>query len=93
MHTNILQIGDMGTLKQEMAAIRSALKAQTESLENDEVLGSLASAEKAAQSNDEGGVNHALSAISKGGWGIIQKVASTITSQVLLHYLKLHGIA
>ncbi len=92
-HTNILQIGDMSGLKQELATIRAALKAQPESLEADEVLGSLASAERAAQSNDEHGVKHALSTITKGGWEIVKKVAPTVGSQVLLHYLKLHGMA
>jgi len=91
-HTNILQIGDMSGLKQELATIRAALKAQPESLEADEVLGSLASAERAAQSNDEHGVKHALSTITKGGWEIVKKVAPTVGSQVLLHYLKLHGM-
>jgi hypothetical protein len=92
-HTNILQICDMSGLKQELATIRAALKAQPESLETDEVLGSLASAERAAQSNDEHGVKYALSMITKGGWEIVKKVAPTIGSQVLLHYLKLHGMA
>jgi hypothetical protein len=92
-HTNILQIGDMSGLKQELATIRAALKAQPDSLEADEVLGSLASAEKAAQSNDEHGVKHAFSTITKAGWEIVKKVAPNVSSQVLLHYLKLHGMA
>ena len=92
-HTNILQIGDMSGLKQEIATIRAALKTQPDSLEADEVLGSLASAERAAQSNDGHGVKHALSTITKGGWEIVKKVAPTVGSQVLLHYLELHGIA
>ena len=92
-HTNILQIGDMSGLKQELATIRAALKAQPESIEADEVLGSLASAERAAQNNDEHGVKHALSTITKGGWEIVKKVAPTVGSQVLLYYLKLHGMA
>jgi hypothetical protein len=92
-HTNILQIGDMSGLKQELAAIRAALKAQPDSLEADEVLGSLASAEKAAHGNDEHGVERALGKITKGGWEIVKKVAPTVGSEVLLHYLKLHGMA
>ena len=92
-HTNILQIGDMSGLKQELVAIRAALKAQPDSLEADEVLGSLASAARAAESNDEHGVKHALGTITKGGWEIVKKVAPTVGSQVLLHYLKLHGMA
>ncbi len=92
-HTNILQIGDMRALEQELAAIRAALKAQPDSLEADVVLGSLASAERAAQSNDGHGVKHALSMITKGGWEIVEKVAPAVGSQVLLHYLKLHGLA
>jgi hypothetical protein len=92
-HTNILQIGDMSGLKQELARIRAALKAQPESLEVDEVLGSLASAERAAQSNDEHKVKHALSTITKGGWEMVKKAAPTLGSEVLLHYLKQHGMA
>lgn len=92
-HTNILQIGDMGELKQELATIRAALKGQPESLEVDEVLGSLASAEKAAGSNEEHGVKHALSTITQGGWEIVKNVVPTVGSQVLLHYFKLHGMA
>jgi hypothetical protein len=92
-HTNVLQIVDMSGLKQEIATIRAALKAQIDSLEADEVLGSLASAEKAAQSNDEHGVKIALGAVTKGGWEIVKKVAPTVGSQVLLHFLKLHGMA
>lgn len=83
----------MGALKQELATIRAALKAQPDSLEADEVLGSLASAERSAQSNDEHGVKHALSTITQGGWEIVKKVAPTVGSQLLLHYLKLHGMA
>lgn len=91
-HTNVLQISDMSGLKQELATIRARLKAEPDSLEADEVLGSLASAEKAVQSNDEHGVKHALSTISKSGWEIVKKVAPTVGSQMLLHYLKLHGM-
>ncbi len=92
-HTNILQISEMSGLKQELAAIRAALKAQPESHEADEVLGSRASAERAAQSTDEHGVKHALSTITKGGWEIVKKVVPTVGSQALLHYLNLHGMA
>jgi hypothetical protein len=92
-HTNILQVGDMSELKQELAAIRAALKAQSDSLEADEVLGSLASAEKAAHGNDEHGVKNALGKVTKGGWEIVKKVAPSVGSEVLLHYLKLHGMA
>ena len=92
-HTNILQIGDMRGLKQELATIRAALKAQPDWLEADEALGSLASAERAAQSNNEHAVKNALGTITKGGWEIVKKVAPTVGSQVLLHYLKLHGMA
>jgi hypothetical protein len=92
-HTNIVQIEDMSALKQEISSVRAALKAQPDSLETDQVLGSLASAEKAAQSSDDHGVRHALSAITKGGWEMVKKAVPGIGSQVLLHYLKLHGMA
>jgi hypothetical protein len=92
-HTTIVQIGDMSGLKQELGSIRAALKAEPDSLETDEVLGSLASAEKAAQSGDDHGVRHALSAITKDGWEMVKKTVPSVGSQVLLHYLKLHGMA
>jgi len=91
--TNFVQGVDMVGLKHELATIRAGLKAQPESLEADEVLGALASAEKAAQSDDEHGVKNALGAITKSGWEIVKKVIPTVSSQVLLHYLKLHGMA
>ena len=70
-----------------------SVKAQPNRSEADEVLGSLASAEKAAQSNDEHGVKHALSTITKGGWERVKKSRLRLATQVLLHYLKLHGMA
>ena len=69
------------------------LETHSDSLEADEVLGSLASAEKATQSNDKHGVKHTLGTITKGGWEIVKKVAPTVGSQVLLHYVRLHSMA
>jgi hypothetical protein len=69
--------------------MRAFFKKQEESVDSDEYVGLLASAERAAGDKDENKMLECLRQIPNKAW----EIATMVTPQVLLHYLKLHGMA
>jgi len=72
-----------------LAEMRSFFKNQKESLDADEYVGLLASAEKAAGEKDESRMLGYLKQIPGGAW----EIGKAVIPQVLLHYLKSRGMA
>ncbi len=90
---NQYTVNDFKQLTVELDTLRTALKSQPTTLDADRTIGLLAEAEEASQQNDQTKVTSTLSRISKAGWEMIKTAAPNIGSQMLLHYLKLHGLA
>jgi hypothetical protein len=82
-------VADFDELRPALAQMRAFFKTQESSVENDEYIGLLASAEKAATEKDEGKLLGCLKAIPRGAW----EIGKVVVPQVLLHYLKAHGMA
>lgn len=84
-----ITVAELDNLRPALAMMRAFLKAQPESVESDESIGLLAGAERAATEKDEGKMLACLKQISAKTW----EVGKAVIPQVLLHYLKLRGLA
>jgi len=84
-----LTVGDFENLRPALAEMRAFFKTQQESVETDEYVGLLASAEKAAVEKDESKMFGYLKQIPSKAW----EIGKVVAPQVLLHYLKLRGLA
>ena len=84
-----LTVGELDNLRPALGEIRAFFKKRPESVDTDEYLGLLAGAEKAAGEKNESKMLDYLKQIPSKGWELIKPVAP----QVLLHYLKQHGLA
>ena len=87
----VLTSGELDNLASELASLRSTLQsrftAQTDTIDL------LQQAETASKNKDGHQVQSVLQSISKSGWSAIRSVAPQITSQVILTFLKNHGLA
>jgi hypothetical protein len=83
-----LTVGELGTLKPVLAEVRSALRKRDDSVDADEHIGLLASAEKAASENNESKMLGFLKQIPEKTWD----VSKAVLSEALLAYLKARGI-
>jgi hypothetical protein len=81
--------GGLDDLRPALAEMRAFFKKQEGSLDADEYVGLLASAEKAAAEKDETKIIGYLKQIPSKAWDI----GKAVIPEVLLHYLKLHGIS
>jgi hypothetical protein len=84
-----LTVGELDALRPALAEMRAFFKKHEESVDADEYVGLLASAEKAAGEKDESKMLGYLKQIPSKAW----EVGKVVVPQVLLHYLKLRGIA
>lgn len=84
-----LTVGELDNLRPALAAMRSFFKLQEDSVDSDEYVGLLARAEKAADEKDEDKMLGCLKEIPGKAW----EIGKAVVPQVLLHYLKLHGMA
>jgi hypothetical protein len=84
-----LTVGELDALRPALAEMRAFFKKHEESVDADEDVGLLASAEKAAGEKDESKMLGYLKQIPSKTW----EVGKVVVPQVLLHYLKLRGIA
>jgi hypothetical protein len=87
--TQQLTVGELENLRPALAEMRAFFKKQTESVEADEFVGLLASAEKAAAEKDEHKMLGYLKQIPSKAW----EIGKVVAPQVLLHYLKQRGLA
>jgi hypothetical protein len=83
-----LTIAQLDRLRTALADVRAFFKKQ-DSVDTDEYAGLLASAEKAAGEKDESKMLGYLKQLPKGAW----EISKAVIPQVLLHYLKLRGMA
>jgi hypothetical protein len=84
-----LTVGDFDNLRRALVAMRVFFKGQDESVDSDEVIGLLASAEKAASAKDESGMLDSLKRVPAKAW----EIGRIVIPQVLLHYLQARGLA
>jgi len=84
-----LTVGQIDDLRPALAEMRAFFKKQEESVDADEYVGLLASAEKAAGEKDESKMLGYLKQIPGKAW----EIEKVVIPQVLLNYLKLHGMA
>jgi hypothetical protein len=84
-----LTVGQLDDLRPALAQMRAFFKKQEDSVDADEYVGLLASAEKAAGEKDESKMLGYLKQIPGKAWDI----GKVVLPQVLLHYLKSHGMA
>jgi hypothetical protein len=84
-----LTVGELENLRPALTEMRAFFKQQGGSVHADEYVGILASAEKAAGEKDESRMRGYLKQIPSKAW----EVGKAVIPQVLLHYLKLHGMA
>jgi hypothetical protein len=84
-----LNIGELQEIRQAIAATRAFFKKQEESVDADEYIGLLASAEKAAHEGDESKMHGVLKQVPGKAW----EIGKEVIPKVLLHYLKMHGMA
>jgi hypothetical protein len=84
-----LTVLELDSLRPALAELRAFFKKQEESVDADEYVGLLASAEKAAGEKDEGKMLGYLKQIPSKAW----EIGKAVVPQVLLHYLKLRGMA
>jgi len=82
-------VGELDDLRPALAEMRAFFKKQEQSVDADECVGLLASAEKAAAEKDETKMLGYLKQIPSKAW----EIGRTVIPQVLLHYLKLKGMA
>jgi hypothetical protein len=87
--TQQLTVGELDDLHKALGQMRAFFKAQAESADNDEYVGLLAGAERAAATKDENKMLGYLKQIPGKAW----EVGKVVVPQVLLHYLKLRGLA
>lgn len=83
-----MTVAESSDLRTALAEVRSALKQQGNSIDVDESVGLLASAEKAAQQGDESKVLACLKQVPEKAWDI----GKAVIPQILLSYLKAHGL-
>jgi hypothetical protein len=86
--TQQLTVRELENLRPALEAMRAFFMKQ-ESVDADEYVGLLASAEKAAGEKDEGKMQGFLKQIPSKAW----EIGKVVIPQVLLQYLKLHGMA
>jgi hypothetical protein len=84
-----LTVGELDNLRPVLAQMRAFFKTQDQSVDADEYVGLLASAEKAAAEKDESRMLGYLRQIPGKAW----EIGKMVVPQVLLNYLKLHGMA
>jgi hypothetical protein len=84
-----LTVGELDDLRPALAEMRAFFKKQEGSVDADEYVGLLASAEKAAGEEDESKMLGYLRQIPNRAW----EIGKVVVPQVLLHYLKLRGLA
>jgi hypothetical protein len=84
-----LTVGELDKLRPALAEMRAFFKQQGESADVDEYVGLLASAEKAAKEKNESKMLGYLKQIPGAAW----EIGKAVVPQVLLHYLKLRGMA
>jgi len=84
-----LNIGELQEMRQALAGTRAFFKKQEESVDADECVGLLASAEKAAHEGNEGKMHALLKQVPGKAW----EIGKEVIPKVLLHYLKIHGMA
>jgi hypothetical protein len=87
--TRQLTVGELDSLRPALAEMRAFFKRHEESVDADEYVGLLASAEKAAGEKDESTMLGYLKQIPSKAW----EIGKAVIPQVLLHYLKLRGMA
>jgi hypothetical protein len=83
-----LTVAELNNLQSALAETRAALKTLDDSVDTDESVGLLASAEKAAKEGNEPKVLGLLKQISEKTWD----VGKVVIPQMLLSYLKSRGI-
>jgi hypothetical protein len=83
-----LTIEKLNHLRPALAEVRSAFKKQDDSIDADECVGLLASAEKAAKEANENKMLGFLKQIPERTW----EIGKVVIPQVLLSYLKAHGM-
>ncbi|HLJ85500.1 MAG TPA: hypothetical protein VKZ53_01675 [Candidatus Angelobacter sp.] len=79
----------LNDLRPELAQMRAFFKKQEESVDTDEYVGLLASAEKAADEKDENKMLGYLKQIPGKAW----EIGKAVIPPMLLHYLKAHDMA
>jgi hypothetical protein len=84
-----LTVEELDDLRPALAEMRAFFKKQEGSVDADEYVGLLASAEKAAGEKDESKMLGYLRQIPSKAW----EIGKAVVPQVLLHYLKLRGMA
>jgi hypothetical protein len=84
-----LTVGELDNLRSALAEMRAFFKKREESADADEYVGLLASAEKAAGEKDDSKMLGYLKQIPSNAW----EIGKAVVPQVLLHYLKLRGMA
>jgi hypothetical protein len=83
-----LTVGELENLRPALTEMRAFFKKQ-ESVDADEYVGLLASAEKAAAEKDESKMLGYLKQVPSKAW----EIGKAVIPQVLLHYMKLRGMA
>ena len=84
-----LTVAALNDLRPALTEMRTFFKKQGESVDADEYIGLLASAEKAVGEKDESKMLGYLKQIPAHAW----EIGKAALPQVLLHYLKAHGLA
>jgi len=84
-----LAIAELKDIGQAIAQTRAFFKKQEDSIDADEYIGLLASAEKAAHEGNEGKMLDFLKKVPGKAW----EIGKAVIPQVLLHYLKMRGMA
>ena len=84
-----LTIGDFDGLQSALADLRRFFRRQDDSADVDEIVGQLASAEKAASRRDEPKLFESLKRIPARAW----EIGRAVLPEVLLHYLRTRGLA
>jgi hypothetical protein len=84
-----LNVGELNDMRQAIAETRAFFKKQEESVDTDEYIGLLASAEKAAHEGNESKMHGLLKHVPGKAW----EIGKEVIPKVLLHYLEMHGMA
>jgi hypothetical protein len=84
-----LTVGELENMRPALAEMRAFFRKQDESVDTDEYVGLLASAEKAASEKNESKMLGYLKQIPGKAW----EIGKSVAPQVLLHYLAKHGLA
>jgi hypothetical protein len=84
-----LTVGQLENVRTALAEMRTFFKSQEDSIDADECVGLLAGAEKSAGEKDKSKMLGYLKQVPPKAW----EIGKAVIPQVLLHYLKNHGIA